>query len=67
MVLRVCVCAGPRPRPQHQAVGGGGGRDLQELLHQDGQVQGEGETKYSLNYFAVLYIRLNTSSLKIFA
>ncbi len=35
-------CKGTRACAQHQAVGGGGGRNLQELLHADGQVQGEG-------------------------
>ena len=37
-----CVHLGPCARAEHQAVGGGGGRDLQELLHQDGPVQGKG-------------------------
>ena len=31
-----CACA------KHQAVGGGGGRHLQELLHTDGPVPGQG-------------------------
>ena len=49
-------CLGARARSEHQAVGGGGRRHVQELLHQDGPVQGQGkQTRKLCKLFSFTY------------